>query len=139
MLNARSSRLSGLRQIMATLALVAACMSGLVPSGWMPQAGADGQFTLVICTGEGMRELVLDAGGNAVSTDSADPITPEAPCAFAGLAAIALMPDSPAWQHHALPLHRLYAPGAAMPASGHIALPGQRGPPLSSLTDLQTA
>lgn len=139
MLNARSSRLSGLRQIMATLALVAACMSGLVPSGWMPQAGADGQFSLVICTGEGMRELVLDADGNAVSPDRADPITPEAPCAFAGLAAIAVMPDSPAWLSHALPLHRLYAPEAGKPASGHISLPGQRGPPLSSLTDLQTA
>lgn len=139
MTNVRPSRLSGLRQFMATLALVAACLGGLLPSGWMPQAGADGQFTLVICTSEGMQELVVGAGSDVTTPDSADSIIPEAPCAFAGLAAIALMPDSPAWLCHALPLHRLYVPEAATPVSGHIVLPGQRGPPLSSVTDLQTA
>lgn len=139
MLNARSSRLSSLRQITATLALVAACMSGLLPSGWMPQAGADGQFTLVICTSEGMRELAVDAHGNAVSPGSADPVVPEAPCAFAGLATMAVLPDSPAWLPHALPLDAVHAPDLAGPPGHPVILPGQRGPPQSSLTDLQTA
>ena len=110
-----------------------------MPSGWMPHAEADGRLSLVICTSEGMQELVVDADGNAVSPDSTDPIVPEAPCAFAGLAALAVTPDSPAWLHHALPLHRPYVPEAATPASGHIVLPGQRGPPHNSVTDLQTA
>ena len=86
-----SARLSptALRQLMATLALVAACIGGLVPSGWMPQAESGGRFSLVVCSGDGLREITLDAHGNPVEAQTPDTAALESPCAFAGLNAAA--------------------------------------------------
>jgi len=133
---------TALRQLMATLALVAACIGGLVPSGWMPQAESGGRFSLVVCSGDGLREITLDAHGNPVEAQTPDTAALESPCAFAGLNAAATLPapsfaDAPglAPQRHvpAYPAATIALP--ANPASP----PGQRGPPDGRLTDIQTA
>jgi hypothetical protein len=50
----------------AAFLLFAMICASLVPAGWMPSVGNDGQILLVICTGHGVEERWVDVDdGNA--------------------------------------------------------------------------
>lgn len=99
-----------------------------LPAGWMPVAGADG-IRVEICSGEGLRTIVIDAEGRA------HPDTPKAsndPCPY-GLAAhapvdlpaLAALPLAPAALAAQLLPQRVTADLLAWRASR----PPARGPP----------
>jgi hypothetical protein len=80
------------RQVMSIFLIAAFAMRAFIPAGYMPdfKAFAAGTFKVVICTATGVKSLAIDATtGQPVEQQAGHP---EQPCAFSGLAAIAL-PD----------------------------------------------
>ncbi|WP_417773416.1 DUF2946 family protein [Stappia sp.] len=87
-----------------TLALVVLLvLSSLMPRGMMPGRDADGHISVVLCTSEGLRTVLLDASGREVE----EPLNPDDPderhaslCVFApvvtALAAADISFDLPA-------------------------------------------
>lgn len=120
--------LAPLRRILTMLALVGALTGGLWPSGWMPQASADG-FTLVICTGQGPVQIQVDAHGEIIESGDPSSMAGEAPCSFCSTAAAILSDVQPAPELVDRTLVRVSAVAKTVligPASGP---PGPRGPP----------
>ncbi|MFN7175984.1 MAG: DUF2946 family protein [Thermaurantiacus sp.] len=118
--------------VAAVLAALALLLAGLVPSGWMPRAGAHG-VDIVICTASGAVAAVVDlgTGGSGEEEHGAD----RSACAFAGLSQAApapasadlLQPARPGAE--AAPATGPPAPPAAAPA---VRLPPAQGPPFSA-------
>lgn len=80
-------------RLLIALAGAVMVLRALVPAGAMPDARAlaDGQFSLVICTTEGMRAITLDSDGTPHENAPGDAEeAPPCPWAPAGAAAIAL-------------------------------------------------
>ena len=79
---------TGLRPALFALALMAVLLRVAVPPGFMVgEARADGGLPLVVCTGHG-----LDTLGGLDRKTPADKPKPDAPCAFAGIAAFSPAP-----------------------------------------------
>lgn len=81
-----------LSRLPSLLVVIALAVAGLIPSGWMPTSAQDGKVLLVICTGHGLVETWVDL-------DDGEPHAPaeqmeDRSCPFAGLGAVALLPDS---------------------------------------------
>lgn len=92
---------TGHRAALLTAVLLAALLlRSLMPVGFMPGIGADGQLTIVICTADGAKSIAVDADGNALPSPAHGPASDHsgaddhaaAPCAFSALATLAL-PD----------------------------------------------
>lgn len=78
-----------LRWWVAHLLLLAIVSRALIPIGYMPDfQSADGVFKVVICSGMGAKSVSLDADGNPLPNQQSS--HDEQPCAFAGIAAVAL-------------------------------------------------
>jgi hypothetical protein len=118
---------------MSHLLLVAFVARALVPAGYMPDfsARSDAGLKIIICTAAGAKTLLLDESGTP--SPSPDSNYPDQPCAFAGLAAVALpalLPLTNAIEFEPV----AFAPHAIAdrpPARAGPAL-GSRGPPLIS-------
>lgn len=107
--------------------LAAFLLRALIPAGFMPDFGAAsrGVFQVVICSANGLEHLTLDVNGKPVHEQKSS--HQHQPCAFSGLAAVAL-PDLAAGQVNA-PDHRVIG----LIAYRAIGLPPARaGPPLGS-------
>ncbi len=107
--------------------LAAFLLRALIPAGFMPDFGAAsrGVFQVVICSANGLEHLTLDVNGKPVHEQKSS--HQHQPCAFSGLAAVAL-PDLAAAQAPA-PDHRVIG----LIACCAIGLPPARaGPPLGS-------
>lgn len=82
--------------LLTALLLTGLLLRSLMPVGFMPGIGADGQLTIVICTADGAKSIVVDADGNALPSPAGDHGSADdhaaAPCAFSMLTALAL-PD----------------------------------------------
>lgn len=74
-----------LRRLRAALwrlpVLVALAVIGLLPPGVMPRQGADGQLTMVICSGDGPVRMVLDPATGEMKRETPNPDRPG--CAWA--------------------------------------------------------
>lgn len=119
-----------LRHCLAIIALVGALLGGLIPSGWMPEAHGDGGFSLVICTADGPVVLTLDEHGQPVEADALTSPT-DTRCDFAGLSALATLPDAHALQAMVHSQSLVIRAHSEALARNPVSLPGQRGPPSS--------
>lgn len=107
--------------------LAAFLLRALIPAGFMPDFGAAsrGVFQVVICSANGLEHLTLDVNGKPVHEQKSS--HQHQPCAFSGLAAVAL-PDLAVAQAPA-PDHRI----VGMQTYDATGLPPARaGPPLGS-------
>ncbi|MEJ8476275.1 hypothetical protein [Roseibium algae] len=84
------------------LTLLLLLLSSSIPSGFMPEFNANGQITVVLCTSDGLRSVVLNQDGTEVpdpgtnpndDTDRDDPGGVSGLCAFSVLGASALVSD----------------------------------------------
>lgn len=69
------------------IALMLACMLALkllVPAGYMP---APGQLSIQLCTGDGVRTVLIDRDGQRIPDGQPHQASAAMPCAYAGLAA----------------------------------------------------
>ncbi|MBI1264135.1 MAG: hypothetical protein GC187_05315 [Alphaproteobacteria bacterium] len=117
-----------LRKLFAVLALTGVLTGGLIPSGWMPQASADG-LTLVICTGQGPVQIQVDEHGEIIHPGDPAPVTGEAPCSFCSTAGAVLSETAAA----PVPVDRSQARVSVLTRSLILdpaaTPPGSRGPP----------
>lgn len=84
---------SRVRQLLWPLLLAALLLRGLVPVGFMPAFAADGGFSIVLCTPQGMLEL--ETGGEHPTSSALD-----GPCEFGlalGMAALSPASDLLRW------------------------------------------
>ena len=65
------------RAVIVPVVLAAWLLRAFVPLGFMPAKAEDGWTTLVICTGDGLQSITLDADGEPV--DAASPVDPASP------------------------------------------------------------
>lgn len=70
-----------LPRLYTLMTMIALALSGTIPQGWMPAAGADGKVLLVICTSDGPTERWVDLDGDEPPHDDTDS---RMPCPFAG-------------------------------------------------------
>lgn len=80
----------------AAITLVLACalaMKLLIPAGYMP---APGQLSIQLCTGDGVRTVLIDRDGQRIPDGQPHQASPAMPCAYAGLAAPLLSATPPA-------------------------------------------
>ncbi|MEQ1715029.1 MAG: DUF2946 family protein [Hyphomicrobium sp.] len=84
-------RIGALKRWVAHLLLLALVSRALIPVGYMPDfsAAAKGAFKVVICSAMGAQTIALDEGGKPHLPDQSNGHH-EQPCAFSGLAAVAL-------------------------------------------------
>ena len=72
------------RAIVVPVVLTAWLLRAFIPLGFMPAAAEDGWVTLVICTGDGVSSITIDAEGRPVEPAApAEPVTgkhQEGPC-----------------------------------------------------------
>lgn len=73
---------------------VALLLRVLIPTGWMPSHGADGVTRITLCTGMGAVDAWVDAAGTVHDKKPVDKGGADQPCAFAGLAMLADVPDA---------------------------------------------
>ena len=92
--------MNGLRTFIShrsgAIALLLACalaLKLLVPAGYMP---APGQLSIQLCTGEGVRTVLIDRDGQRIPDGQPHQASPAMPCAYAGLAAPILSATPPA-------------------------------------------
>lgn len=107
--------------------LVAFILRALIPAGYMPDLAAAraGTFQIVICAAGGEHLIAVDADGNEVPDHSA--AFAGEPCAFAGLAAMALH------NLETLPATRVeYGDTALWPQLAVTMPPARAGPQLGS-------
>lgn len=101
--------------LVRTVLLLALLVAGTVPDGMMRHAG-EGGVRLVLCTGDGVKEVWLNADGSTAPAETEDGKnngTPEPHCVQVVLAAADAAPILPDW--HGLDLR-----------SGDPALPGHQ-------------
>lgn len=80
----------------AAIALLLACalaLKLLVPAGYMP---APGQWSIQLCTGEGVRTVLIDRNGQRIPDGQPHQASPAMPCAYAGVVAPLLSATPPA-------------------------------------------
>ncbi len=114
---------------MLTLAAIALVLQVMVPSGFMLSAPAGQSLQVVVCTGHGPLQAVLDLGK---SKAPAPKDKSAAPCVFAGHGAAATSPLAPtstqiAWVPAAIAAPRLA--DQVTVGRGLAAPPPARGPP----------
>lgn len=127
MINRRHSALMTLNGWVARLFLAVFMLRALIPVGMMPdaQAAAEGILKVVICTPAGAKTVALGADGQPVQDQGA--IHHDQPCAFSGLATVALVaPDAP------LLLAPIEVTLQTVPALAVTLPPSRAGPPLGS-------
>ncbi len=76
--------------IAALIVAAAMLLRVVVPAGFMTTTGADGQLTVMVCSGEGSRAMTIAIPGLAEKSERQAPGEHEkagTTCAFAGLAA----------------------------------------------------
>jgi hypothetical protein len=97
-----------------------------LPSGVMPGRSENGGLTLVICTGDGQKEISLDSG-------TGDAPAPAKDCPWAVLHAAVLLPDMVATDASAVPVSAAEPAPMALLRADHGAahLPPARAPPLA--------
>jgi len=61
-----------LKSAAKVLALLPLLLGLLIPSGFMPEVTSDGQFTVVICTADGLQSVALDENGAIVPDEDGD-------------------------------------------------------------------
>lgn len=133
--SARSSR-ACLRlvsvSLMQGLLLIALVLMASVPQGMMRATSADG-MVLVLCTGEGPKELRIDAQGNPVETPGDDE-TDALPCLAVtqGLAAPGVWPALAARDAEFSHFRPVIRAGLHRPAA-QPRLNGPRAPPYSHI------
>lgn len=79
----------------AAIALLLACalaLKLLVPAGYMP---APGQLAIQLCTGEGVRTVLIDRDGQRIPDGQPHQASVAMPCAYAGLVAPVLSATPP--------------------------------------------
>lgn len=79
----------------AAIALLLACalaLKILVPAGYMP---APGQLSIQLCTGEGVRTVLIDRDGQRIPDGQPHQATAAMPCAYAGVVAPILSATPP--------------------------------------------
>lgn len=94
----RKGEEQALRSAVSALMMLVVLVTGLIPFGMMPTRDADGHLTVVICTTEGLRAVMLDAAGREVPTQDDDTDGSSAPCLFATAVALATGSPDPVWQ-----------------------------------------
>ncbi|WP_119168678.1 DUF2946 family protein [Algihabitans albus] len=122
----------------ALTGLIAFCLllRAMIPVGFMPDLAAarDGVFTLVICTGNGLSTIELDANGDPVDPDDRHEAEAQSHCTFAPIGPVVLTSLPADLTSRALA--SAPASWSSIPAAGHIRyrptalLP--RAPPLRS-------
>ena len=115
---------AGVRLLLAVLALRA-----LIPAGYMPDfsAAAGGVFKVVICSASGQKSITLDGiDRNAPSHDQKASHSDQ-PCAFTGLAAVALTDPTAGPSQFATMTATAVIPPLAVEVP-----PARAGPPLGS-------
>ena len=120
-----------LKRWLAHLLLLAVGIRALIPIGYMPDftAAVDGVFKVVICSGMGAKSVAFDADGEPLPDQ--DVSHNDQPCAFAGLAVVALpsldatLPTAPEFQSSTL-IPRI---AVQLPPSRASPMLGSRGPP----------
>lgn len=120
-------RRSNVRQWVVHVLLLALMLRVIVPAGYMPDfsAASDGMFKVVICTANGMQTVSLDEDGQPVPDQSTGHV--DQPCAFSGLAAVAL-PTAETFEPISLTFE-----AAVLARHSEPELPvSVRGPPLGS-------
>lgn len=73
---------------------VALLLRVMIPTGWMPSHGADGVTRITLCTGMGAVQAWVDADGTIHDKKPMDKGGADQPCAFAGLAMLADVPEA---------------------------------------------
>jgi hypothetical protein len=115
--------------ILCVLLVALLATRALVPTGWMPVAGADG-VRITLCTGQGLVVATLDADGDILPMDPSED-APRETCPFATFAHSADLPPMPlvaaAPIEHAAP--PLPAAAPLLAATLHAPRPPTRGPP----------
>lgn len=64
--------LSFAKPFILALSAVLILLHSFVPQGFMPEQSEDGKLTLVICSGDGMREITISSNGQAEDSDRQD-------------------------------------------------------------------
>lgn len=80
----------------AAIALLLVCVLALkllVPAGYMP---APGQLSIQLCTGEGVRTVLIDRDGHRIPDGQPHQALQAMPCAYAGVVAPLLSATPPA-------------------------------------------
>jgi len=121
-----------MRRAVCGLLLVPFLLTALLPQGYMPALQDDGRFTVTLCTGDGLKTVMLDADGNEVPADpSGQGDGAGGHCLFAGLVSVALLqgaPELPALSRDGLP-GPIFA-DAGPPQAADAGRLGARAPPL---------
>lgn len=120
-----------LRGWVTQLLLLAVVSRALIPIGYMPDfaAARSGLFKVFICSGMGDKSVALDANGRPLPEQQSG--HNDQPCAFAGLAVVAL----PALNAMLLPAQVVQSASlipriaAQLPPSRATPMLGSRGPP----------
>lgn len=125
--------------IAALIVAAALLLRVVVPAGFMTTKGADGQITVMVCSGEGSRAMTIAIPGLADKRQRPAPAEHEkagTPCAFAGLAAPFLGGADPILLLAALALVAAVALRTGLRfrplALSHLR-PPLRGPPVPSI------
>lgn len=89
-----SSGLSAWRRFAAVTTLVAILLRAVVPVGWMPSTQLSVGVPIVICTGNGEKQIILDGNGRPIPAgEHQDSNDTQRPCAFVAVAS--LTPPTP--------------------------------------------
>ena len=109
------------------LLVAAFLLRALIPIGYMPDFSAlsKGVLKVVVCSAYGTKTVMLDADGKPLHDSGSQ--KHEAPCAFSGIASIAL----PVVEYPGLPAPEFAEPGR-MPRLAVVLPPARAGPPLGS-------
>lgn len=81
------------RAVIALLLAFVLALKLLVPAGYMP---APGQLSIQLCTGEGVRTVLIDRDGQPIPDGQPHQVSAAMSCAYAGLAA-PLLSATPPW------------------------------------------
>ena len=83
-----------MRVLTPLMLLLATFVSATIPAGWMPKVLGNGHMVLVLCTGDGMVEVVVDDTGAPVPMHEHSD-DDRSPCAFSALADAAALYSAP--------------------------------------------
>lgn len=112
------------------------CLRALVPTGYMPEAGADGWVTLQLCTTQGLeqRRVQLDTLAAAANPDAGAPAShsERSDCAYALTTGASPAAEAPRLPHFVSIAARVVVSDAAVASAGPLARSqSARGPPAS--------
>jgi len=88
-------------QTFSLLVLAVFLLSALVPIGYMPAFAKDGTLSMVICSDQGPKTVLVDANGRAIDSkqtshhDGSDAVHKKSPCPYALTALFGDVPASP--------------------------------------------